>query len=285
MLPTSPAPTFDDFVPPTTSGSGMRRRTAARSANTPRRARAGAPPARRDASRRAPSARPAAAAPATFGPYATSSTAVGGAAKKLASMACAWARSVAAAARSASTSMTSRSARSRSKPGGLARRFAAAQHVGEIAETIAAARQLALAHLGRPQIGEREPQIGPEPPDLRRRRGSAPRRRGRTRRSPRARAGRSTGSTCATITMFSVMPATDSRLNVTRGFGQRAAARTSARATSTAARAACTRGLSAASCARAWDSVSDNVWAPALAGSRAAASAARTTRARIGPRL
>ena len=47
--------------------------------------------------------------------------------------------------------------------GGLACRFAAAEHVGKLAQLIAAARQFPLARLRRPQIGECQPQIGAEP--------------------------------------------------------------------------------------------------------------------------
>ena len=59
------------------------------------------------------------------------------------------------------------------------------------------------------------------------------------------------GSDCVTVHMFSVTPATASRLYVARGFGQRPAASTSARARSAAARMARTRGLSEDSRARA----------------------------------
>ena len=55
-----------------------------------------------------------------------------------------------------------------------------------------------------------------------------------------------------------VTPSTDSRSTVTRGLGQRPAANTSARATSTPARIARTRGLFGDSRASASDSVSDN---------------------------
>ena len=77
------------------------------------------------------------------------------------------------------------------------------------------------------------------------------------------------GSGCVTMNMFSVTPATASRLNVTRGFGHRPAASASARATSTAARIARTRGLSADS--RASASASERtVWAAAAWADRPA---------------
>src|SRR2546425_7045880 len=83
--------------------------------------------------------------------------------------------------------------------------------------------------------------------------------------------------------MISVTPATDSRSSVTRGFGQRPAVNASTRATSTAARITCTRGLFGDSRVRTSDSVNGNDWAPAPDGSRAIASTAQDTSARITP--
>src|SRR5207247_4795327 len=94
-----------------------------------------------------------------------------------------------------------------------------------------------------------------------------------------------TGSGCVTITMCSVTPATDSRSHVKRGFGQRAADNTSTRATSTPARTARARGLSADNRANASDSVKAVDWAPTLAGMTAAASATQITALRIKPRM
>ena len=88
------------------------------------------------------------------------------------------------------------------------------------------------------------------------------------------------GSGCATIVRYSVAPATDSRSMVRRGFGHREAAEASARATSTPARMARTRGLSGDSFATASASVNDIDCAPAPAGT-AAASTAQSTAPRI----
>src|SRR5262245_35390656 len=80
--------------------------------------------------------------------------------------------------------------------------------------------------------------------------------------------------------MFSVTPATDSRLNVKRGFGHRAAASDSARVTSTLLRIARTRGLSALS--RASASASERtVWAATSLGRQANAAATHHVRVRI----
>ena len=68
-------------------------------------------------------------------------------------------------------------------------------------------------------------------------------------------------------------------------FGQRAADNTSTRATSTPARTARARGLSADNRANASDSVKAVDWAPTLAGMTAAASATQITALRIKPRM
>ena len=82
------------------------------------------------------------------------------------------------------------------------------------------------------------------------------------------------------MNMFSVTPATDSRLNVNRGLGHRPAARASARATSTPLRISRTRGLSALSLASASASVR-TVWAAAGVGRHVKAAATHQVRVRI----
>ena len=118
MVPTSPPPTLDDFVPATTSGSGIHRRSAARSAkpaasisrchatSCPRAVSARATRSSSGGSAgRGPSGRTASMRPPSGGRGEEADQAAG-----------ARAPSAAAAARSASTLMTSRSALRRSKP-------------------------------------------------------------------------------------------------------------------------------------------------------------------------
>jgi hypothetical protein len=94
-----------------------------------------------------------------------------------------------------------------------------------------------------------------------------------------------TGRTWDTMSMFSPTPATASRLNVTRGFGQRAAARMSARTTSTSARSACTRVASLPSRASTSDSVRATDCARTFAGTAKARNATHTKQVRIRPRV
>ena len=118
MLPMSPVPTLDDLVPATTSGSGTARRPAARSRNdaaSSSRWRAANSP-RTFSDRAINSSTDGTIDRAPSGRTASMASLDGATAKKLASTPPAWAPSDAAVARSASTSITSRSARSRSNP-------------------------------------------------------------------------------------------------------------------------------------------------------------------------
>jgi cytochrome c peroxidase len=77
--------------------------------------------------------------------------------------------------------------------------------------------------------------------------------------------------------MYSVDPATDSRSTVTRGLGHRLADTTSARANSTPARMARSRGLFADKRASASDSVNINDCASLRGGPASIATATQST--------
>jgi hypothetical protein len=154
------------FVPATISGSGIRRRSAARAE---RRAAAAAWRSARSSPRTA-------AACSTSASTVASAAGAGGAgaaarrdasigsAKKAASAACTRARSLAAAARSASKSRTSRSARSRSKPAASPAASRLARNLAQVMDSIARDPELAFSDLRGCELREGEPQISPGSP-------------------------------------------------------------------------------------------------------------------------
>ena len=203
-----------------------------------------------------------------------------GSEKKAATAACARARSVAAIARSASRSRTSRSARRRSKPAvsPAASRFASTSTSPcRRSRAPLSSRSRTCATASWPKASRRSARAR------------------RTASSTRCEVASTSadaawmssprrpviGRTCATIVMFSVTPATDSRSNVTRGFGQRPAASTSARASSIPARMARTLGLVGDKRANASASVSMTDCPTAAAGANTTPSAAYNTTLRI----